>query len=63
MHLADIHESNGVSCAPLQGIPYSCTGRDLLALYRCLSCRFKFTTDVTKPSEMVGSCFTLMLTS
>ena len=27
---------------------------DLLALFRCISCRFKFTTDVTDPSNMVG---------
>ena len=26
---------------------------DLLALFRCISCRFKFTTDVTKPNNMV----------
>ena len=43
-------------CLPIivQGVPFSVSGTvDLLALFRCISCRFKFTTDVTKPSIMV----------
>ncbi|KAK9909752.1 hypothetical protein WJX75_006919 [Coccomyxa subellipsoidea] len=43
-----------------QGVPFSVSGTvDLLALFRCISCRFKFTTDVTDPSNMgvVGRVF------
>ena len=33
-----------------QGIPYSVMGAsDLLALFRCISCKYKFTTDTSKP--------------
>lgn len=36
-------------------MPFSVSGTvDLLALFRCISCRFKFTTDVTDPSNMVS---------
>jgi hypothetical protein len=52
----------------MQGVPFSVSGTvDLLALFRCISCRFKFTTDVTKPSKMVSphvtafdSCFSIV---
>ncbi|CAL8467791.1 g7329 [Coccomyxa elongata] len=43
-----------------QGVPFSVSGTvDLLALFRCISCRFKFTTDVTDPNNMgvVGRVF------
>ena len=40
----------------LQGLPFSVSGvRDLLALFRCTSCRYKFSTDVSKPCKMVSS--------
>lgn len=44
-----------------QGLPYSINGvGDLLALFRCISCKYKFSTDVTKPQQMgaVGRVFT-----
>ncbi len=44
-----------MACRVVQGVPFSVSGTvDLLALFRCISCRFKFTTDVTDPSNMVG---------
>lgn len=41
-----------------QGLPYSINGvGDLLALFRCISCKYKFSTDVTKPQQMgAGGC-------
>jgi hypothetical protein len=44
-----------------QGLPYSINGvGDLLALFRCISCKYKFSTDVTKTHAMgaVGRVFT-----
>lgn len=42
-----------ISC--LQGVPFSVAGcADLLALFRCVSCRYKFSTDITKPVLMVS---------
>jgi hypothetical protein len=34
-----------------QGLPFSIAGvGDLLALFRCVSCRYRFSTDVMKPA-------------
>ena len=56
----------------LQGQPYCAAGVvDLLALFRCISCRYCFSTDLTKP-ELLGApgrvftsrqvaCFSLLL--
>ena len=42
-----------VAAAALQGLPYSISGTgDLLALFRCISCKYKFSTDLTKPQLM-----------
>ena len=39
--------------ALLQGLPYSINGvGDLLALFRCISCKYKFSTDSSKPQQM-----------
>ena len=36
-----------------QGLPYSINGvGDLLALFRCISCKYKFATDASKPQQM-----------
>ncbi|PSC70446.1 rhodanese-like domain-containing chloroplastic [Micractinium conductrix] len=43
------------------GLPYSINGvGDLLALFRCISCKYKFSTDSSKPQQMgaVGRVFT-----
>ena len=41
------------SRAALQGLPYSINGvGDLLALFRCISCKYKFATDVCKAQQM-----------
>lgn len=38
---------------PLQGLPFAIAGiGDLLALFRCVSCRYRFSTDVTRPALM-----------
>lgn len=41
-----------------QGLPYSINGvGDLLALFRCISCKYKFSTDVAKAQQMgAGGC-------
>ena len=37
----------------LQGLPFAVAGvGDLLALFRCVSVRYRFSTDVMKPSLM-----------
>ncbi|KAL3162881.1 hypothetical protein ABBQ32_009330 [Trebouxia sp. C0010 RCD-2024] len=44
----------------MQGVPFAVAGcADLLALFRCVSCRFKFGTDTAKPALMgaVGRVF------
>lgn len=44
-----------------QGLPFCVNGTaDLLALFRCISCKYKFTTDTTKPWMMgpVGRVYT-----
>ena len=52
-----------LSRCDLQGVPFSVSGTvDLLALFRCISCRFKFTTDVTDPSNMVSVAFLVPFT-
>ena len=39
----------------MQGQPYCAAGVvDLLALFRCISCRYCFSTDVSKP-ELLGA--------
>lgn len=36
-----------------QGLPYAINGTgDLLSLFRCISCKYKFCTDLTKPHLM-----------
>eukprot|EP00775_Hariotina_reticulata_P002477 gene2477-2781_t len=36
-----------------QGLPFAIAGiGDLLALFRCVSCRYRFSTDITRPSLM-----------
>ena len=42
------------SCTPsLQGMPFCVAGMgDLLALFRCISCRFAFGTDVLRPTSL-----------
>lgn len=41
----------------MQGVPFAVAGcADLLALFRCVSCRFKFGTDTAKPALMVSVC-------
>lgn len=45
----------------LQGLPFSIAGvGDLLALFRCVSCRYRFSTDMTKPALMgaIGRVYT-----
>jgi hypothetical protein len=45
----------------LQGLPFAVAGvGDLLALFRCVSCRFQFSTDASKPSLMgaIGRVYT-----
>ncbi|KAK9835194.1 hypothetical protein WJX81_005064 [Elliptochloris bilobata] len=43
------HAPDGSLVLNTQGLPYSVSGSgDLLALFRCISCRYKFSTDVTK---------------
>lgn len=38
---------------PRQGLPYSINGvGDLLALFRCISCKYKFATDPGKALQM-----------
>lgn len=40
---------------PWQGLPFCVAGvGDLLALFRCISCRYCFGTDATKP-DMLGA--------
>jgi len=41
---------NGGAQLQTQGLPYAVTGTgDLLALFRCVSCRYNFSTDVMQP--------------
>lgn len=45
--------SQGGLALLLQGLPFAINGvGDLLALFRCISCKYKFSTDVTKHSSM-----------
>ena len=44
----------------LQGLPFCVNGTaDLLALFRCISCKYKFTTDTTKSWLMGPGEFSL----
>lgn len=37
----------------MQGLPFCVAGMgDLLALFRCISCRFAFGTDVARPTSL-----------
>lgn len=45
--------SDGSMYLGAQGLPFAVAGvGDLLALFRCVSCRYRFSTDVMKPSLM-----------
>ncbi|GAB4817190.1 hypothetical protein N2152v2_004236 [Parachlorella kessleri] len=58
--LPEVAEDGGIVLGT-QGLPYSISGTgDLLALFRCISCKYKFSTDLTKPQLMgaVGRVFT-----
>ena len=47
------HPTRCCLCHPQQGLPYSINGvGDLLALFRCISCRFAFGTDVARPTSL-----------
>ncbi|KAK9816787.1 hypothetical protein WJX72_005105 [[Myrmecia] bisecta] len=35
-----------------QGLPFTVAGGDLLALFRCMSCRYRFSTDCGRPASM-----------
>ncbi|DBA84996.1 TPA: hypothetical protein ACH3X2_005734 [Trebouxia sp. C0005] len=53
-------QANGPVTLHTQGVPFSVAGcADLLALFRCVSCRYKFGTDISKPVLMgaVGRVF------
>ncbi len=46
-----------------QGLPFAVVGvGDLLALFRCVSVRYRFSTDITRPSLMgaIGRVFSTM---
>ena len=50
-----IHGHHGQAACGLQGLPFCVAGTgDLLALFRCISCRYCFSTDATKP-ELLGA--------
>lgn len=49
------------SAVGMQGVPFSVAGcADLLALFRCVSCRYKFGTDTSKPVLMVSWFFAVL---
>jgi hypothetical protein len=42
-----------MGCTFVQGLPFAIAGvGDLLALFRCVSCRYRFSTDATRPALM-----------
>ena len=46
---------HGQPACEVQGLPFCVAGiGDLLALFRCISCRYCFGTDATKP-ELLGA--------
>ncbi len=48
----------------MQGVPFSVAGcADLLALFRCVSCRYKFGTDTSKPVLMVSWLLAALISS
>ncbi len=52
------------SAIGMQGVPFSVAGcADLLALFRCVSCRYKFGTDTSKPVLMVSWLFAALESS
>ncbi len=54
------HMADGSVVLSAQGLPFSISGvGDLLALYRCVSVRYRFSTDVMKPTLMgaIGRVF------
>lgn len=58
--------SNGETVLSSQGLPFAVVGvredSSLLALFRCVSVRYRFSTDVHKPAPMgcVGRVFSSM---
>jgi hypothetical protein len=47
------HCADGSVVLSAQGLPFSISGvGDLLALYRCVSVRYRFSTDMMKPNLM-----------
>eukprot|EP00878_Enallax_costatus_P033847 GHUV01037420.1.p1 GENE.GHUV01037420.1~~GHUV01037420.1.p1 ORF type:complete len:126 (+),score=7.86 GHUV01037420.1:189-566(+) len=45
--------ADGSMVLSAQGLPFAIAGvGDLLALFRCVSCRYRFSTDVTRPALM-----------
>ncbi|GMH39305.1 hypothetical protein BSKO_07203 [Bryopsis sp. KO-2023] len=53
-------DCSGVVMLVTQGLPFSISGvGDLLALFRCISCKYRFSTDGSKPETMgaVGRAF------
>jgi hypothetical protein len=47
------HSADGSVVLSAQGLPFTVAGvGDLLALFRCVSVRYRFSTDVTKPALM-----------
>lgn len=52
---------NAKTVLSTQGLPYAVAGvGDLLALFRCISCRFSFSTDVMQPRLLgaIGRVYT-----
>lgn len=50
--LPEVHENGNVRLVT-KGMPFCVAGTgDLLALFRCISCRFTFGTDINKPEEL-----------
>ncbi|KIZ07573.1 hypothetical protein MNEG_0388 [Monoraphidium neglectum] len=45
--------NDGSTVLSAQGLPFAVAGvGDLLALFRCVSCRYRFSTDTSKPALM-----------
>lgn len=63
MWLPETLAGGGEVVLATQGLAYSITGvGDLLALFRCISCRYNFATDVLSPSRLgaVGRVYTTL---
>ncbi len=55
--------SDGTVVLSAHGLPFAVIGvGDLLALFRCVSVRYRFSTDISKPSLMgaIGRVFVTM---